>query len=94
MAGAKYVPVPLELKDGKWIFDIEHLKKALSAHTKILILNNAHNPTGKLFTQEELEGITNVLNDYPNVIVISDDVYEFLVFDGKETTLFASIGDN
>jgi len=94
MAGAKYVPVPLELKEGKWIFDVDHLKKALSTKTKVVILNNAHNPTGKLFTREELEGITNVLNEYPNVIVISDDVYEFLVFDGKETTLFASIGDN
>lgn len=94
MAGAKYVPVPLELKEGKWIYDVDHLKKALSTKTKVVILNNAHNPTGKLFTREELEGITNVLNEYPNVIVISDDVYEFLVFDGKETTLFASIGDN
>ncbi len=83
MAGAKYVPVPLELKQGNWIFDLEHLKKALTTQTKILILNNAHNPTGKLFTKEELEGITCVLNDYPKVIVISDDVYEFLVFDGK-----------
>ena len=94
MSGGKYVPVPLELKEGKWVFNIEHLNNALSSKTKIVILNNAHNPTGKLFTREELEGITNALQSYPNVIVISDDVYEFLVFDGKETTLFASIGDN
>jgi len=94
MSGGKYVPVPLELKEGKWVLNIEHLNNALSSKTKIVILNNAHNPTGKLFTREELEGITNALQSYPNVIVISDDVYEFLVFDGKETTLFASIGDN
>ena len=47
-----------------------------------------------MFTKEELEAISKVLEEYPDVIVISDDVYEFLVFDGKETTLFASLGNN
>jgi aspartate/methionine/tyrosine aminotransferase len=55
MANAIYKPVPLELKDGKWIFDPEKLKSTLSSKSKILILNNAHNPTGKLFSRVELE---------------------------------------
>jgi aspartate/methionine/tyrosine aminotransferase len=61
MAGAQYVPVPLELKNGKWMLDIDNLKKAITSKTKVIILNNAHNPTGKLFTREELEGISKVI---------------------------------
>lgn len=95
MANAVYKPVPLELIQGKWLFDPVKFKQALTSKTKILILNNAHNPTGKLFTLQELELITSILDEeYPNVIVLSDDVYEFLIFDGKESTLFASIGNN
>ena len=83
MAGATFKPVPLEFKEGSWSFDPDKLKEALSEKTKILILNNAQNPTGKLFTKEELQIITEILNEYPNVIILSDDVYEYLVFDGK-----------
>ena len=94
MAGAVYKPVPTELKDGKWILDTEKLRQALSDKTKIVILNNAQNPTGKLFTLEELESISNILDEFPQVIVISDDVYEFLTYDGKESILFATLGNN
>ncbi len=60
----------------------------------MLILNNAHNPTGKIFSKAELEQITTILEDFPNVIVLSDDVYEFLTFDSNEFVSFASIGSN
>lgn len=94
MANGIYKPVPLELKDGKWGFDPEKLRSAFSHKTKILILNNGQNPTGKLFSKEELDQISVILKDFPEVIVLSDDVYEYLTFDGKETILFASIDDN
>jgi aspartate/methionine/tyrosine aminotransferase len=94
MAGAKVRFVPLEFKDGKWSFNQDNLKSVLSDKTKVLILNNAHNPTGKLFTDSELHTISDIIKEYPHLIVLSDDVYEYLVFDGKETILFASIADN
>jgi len=89
-----YKPVPLELKEGKWVFDPEKLRSALSEKTKLMIINNAHNPTGKLYTLDELQAITRILAEYPNVLVLSDDVYEYLTYDGKKSTLFASIEDN
>ena len=89
-----YKPVPLELKEGKWVFDPEKLRSALSEKTKLMIINNAHNPTGKLYTLDELQVITRILAEYPNVLVLSDDVYEYLTYDGKKSTLFASIEDN
>jgi kynurenine aminotransferase len=57
-------------------------------------LNNPHNPTGKNFTREELEQISSVLEEFPHIIVLSDEVYDFLVFDKKEHIPFASIGNN
>ncbi len=83
MAGATFKPVPLEFKENKWVFDPESFKRALSDKTKVVILNNAQNPTGKLFTVDELELISKILDEYPKAIVISDDVYEYLVFDNK-----------
>ena len=53
MAGGIHKSVPLEEKNGYWIFDPEVLKSALSPKTKLLILNSPHNPTGKCFSLKE-----------------------------------------
>lgn len=84
----------LEYRDGDWRFDPENLRKSLSSKTKLFLFNNPHNPTGKLFSREEMEQITKVLDEFPHVVVLSDEVYEFLTFDGREHTLFANIGNN
>jgi aspartate/methionine/tyrosine aminotransferase len=70
------------------------LRKAFSSKTKMLVLNTPHNPTGKCFTREELETISEILKDFPDVVVLSDEVYDFLTFDGLEHIPFATIGDN
>jgi len=70
------------------------LRSALSPKTKILVLNTPHNPTGKCFTEEELLQITEVLQDFPDCIVLSDEVYEFLTFDNKQHISFAKLKDN
>ncbi|CDW87563.1 kynurenine-oxoglutarate transaminase [Stylonychia lemnae] len=94
-AKAQYRTVPLELNEmGEWIFRPELLRQALNSKTKILLLNNAHNPTGKLFTRKELEEISKILDEFPNVIVLCDEVYEFLTYDNNEHLLFANIGNN
>jgi len=58
------------------------------------MLNTPHNPTGKVFTKEELEEISAILEEYPHVYVLSDEVYDFLTFDNREHHIFANIGDN
>ena len=45
------------------------------------MLNTPHNPTGKVFSREELEGIAALVHKYPKLVVMSDEVYEFMVFD-------------
>ncbi len=78
MAGAKVVPVTLHAPDFRLNF--EELKSAITSKTKMLFLNNPHNPTGKMFTAEEIEkiGALAVENDF---YLLSDEVYEFLTFE-------------
>jgi aspartate/methionine/tyrosine aminotransferase len=78
LAGATVVPITL--KAPNFHFEIEELKKAITGKTKLLIVNNPHNPTGKVFTAEEIKLIGDLAkkNDF---YIISDEVYEFLTFD-------------
>ena len=60
------------------------LQDAISDRTKWLFLNSPSNPTGSMYTKEELRSIANVLAGYERVYVLSDDIYEHIVYDGKE----------
>eukprot|EP00347_Sterkiella_histriomuscorum_P019866 403340007 len=94
-AGGIYKPLSLQLnEEGKWKFNAEQFRQSITAKTKLFIFNNAQNPTGKIFTKEELEAMTQILNENPQVIVLSDDVYEFLSYDDNQFVGFASIQDN
>ncbi|CAB9523268.1 Bifunctional aspartate aminotransferase and glutamate/aspartate-prephenate aminotransferase [Seminavis robusta] len=61
--------------------DLDELEAKLTSKTKVLLLNTPHNPTGKMFSRTELEGISKLLEKYPHVTVLSDEVYEHIVFD-------------
>lgn len=58
----------------------ELLRQAISPKTKVLLLNSPSNPTGKVYTREELKALADVLRDYPRVAIISDDIYNRLYF--------------
>lgn len=64
-----------------WWFDPAELQAAFSPRTRLLMLNTPHNPTGKVFRRDELEQIADLCQTY-DVIVISDEVYDQLVFAG------------
>ncbi|MBN1901642.1 pyridoxal phosphate-dependent aminotransferase [Candidatus Sumerlaeota bacterium] len=68
----------------------EQLKKAITPRASILILNSPSNPTGALYTREELAKIAEVILE-SNITVISDEIYEFLVYDGEEFVSFPSL---
>ena len=87
--------VPLEIKDnGKFELNLDILRKAFSDKTKIFLWNNPNNPTGKNYTREEIEAVSIILEEFPHVVVISDEVYDFLVFDQGKHTLFANVRNN
>jgi len=64
--------------------DLSELENAITDRTKVLLLNTPHNPTGKMFSRRELEGIADIVHKFPNLTVISDEVYEHIVFDEDE----------
>lgn len=80
--------VTLHLPD--FSFDRKELEATITPRTKAIIINNPNNPSGKVFSREELTVISEVANKY-NLTVISDEVYENLVFDGLEHIPTASV---
>lgn len=73
-----------------WSLDLNRLRKTFTKNTKLLIWNNPHNPTGKVFDRCTVEAVVQMCHE-ANVIVVSDDVYEFSVFDSKELARVASV---
>lgn len=87
--------VPLVVgEDNEWHLDLDILRETLNEKTRVIILNTPHNPTGKVFTKKELEDISDILEEYPHVYIVSDDVYDFLIFEGQEHHIFANIKEN
>jgi len=82
MASAKtvYVSIDYDINSNNWIFDINALERAITPKTKIILLNSPMNPTGRMLTIDELQSIASMLQRYPNIIVISDEVYEYLYY--------------
>lgn len=79
MAGGKAVPVTMHAPDFK--VSAAELEAALTPKTKMIIVNNPHNPTGKVWEKDELASIASLAVKH-DLLVISDEVYEFLLFDG------------
>ncbi len=76
---AHAVPVFVPLHSPSWTFDPDELRRAFSPRTRALILNTPQNPTGRVFSLRELQLIADLCNEY-DVTVISDEVYEHLIF--------------
>ncbi|XP_027330163.1 uncharacterized protein LOC113846281 [Abrus precatorius] len=78
MAGAKVKSIPLRPPD--FAVPIEELKSTISKNTRAILINTPHNPTGKMFTREELNSIASLCIEN-DVLVFSDEVYDKLAFD-------------
>src|SRR5579871_3879965 len=79
LCGAKVRYVTLHAPD--WHFDPEELRRAFSPNTKAIILNTPNNPTGKVFTREELTFIGNLCQEF-DALAITDEIYEHILYDG------------
>ena len=90
-AKPKFVKLrPPETTDGEWTFDERELKSAFDRHTKAIIVNTPNNPTGKVFTRQELELIRDLCVKF-NVIAITDEIYEHILYDGAKHVAMAGI---
>ena len=80
MAGGEPVPVVTTMEDG-FKMKPDALERAITPKTKWLIFNSPSNPTGAAYTRDELKAVTDVLKRHPHVFVMTDDMYEHLVYD-------------
>lgn len=85
-AEARYV----SLRPPDWRFDPEELRRAFSPRTKAIILNSPNNPTGKVFTKEELEYIAGLCQEF-DALAITDEIYEHILYDGAVHIPIASL---
>ena len=73
----------------------EHLEAAITPKTRLLIFNSPSNPTGMVYTYDEMAALVRVIEKFPQVIVISDEIYEHITFTGRHISLatFSTITD-
>ncbi|RPF35102.1 succinyldiaminopimelate aminotransferase [Streptomyces sp. TLI_185] len=83
MAGGTRVPVTLRPHEGSFRLDLDELRAAVTDRTRLLLINTPHNPTGTVLTREELTTIAELAVER-DLLVVTDEVYEHLVFDEAE----------
>jgi len=93
LCGGRPVMVPTQMENGFKLIE-KDLRAVFTSRTKWLILNSPSNPSGAVYSRRDLQVIVNVLRDYPDVLVMSDDIYEHLVFDQQEFQTIAQLGDD
>ncbi len=84
------IPKYVRLNSPEWDFDYDELKSNFNSNTKAIIINTPNNPTGKVFSKTELSEIADLCIKW-DVISITDEIYEHIVFDGKEHISIASL---
>lgn len=89
LIAAKTVVLPTK-RSNDFKVDPEELEKVITSKTKLLILNYPNNPTGVTYSRQELEEILTVVKK-KKILVLSDEIYEVLTYDGREHTSFASL---
>jgi aminotransferase len=75
--------VPLYQTDNGFVFDREELRAAFNERTKAIIICNPNNPTGKVFTRDELEFIADLCKEH-DALAFTDEIYEHIIYDSKE----------
>ena len=85
---AQGIPVPVRTSfEHNYRLTPEQLEEAITDKTRVLILCSPSNPTGSCYSKQDLEGLAEVLRRYPNISIISDEIYEYIVFDEAHISL-------
>lgn len=92
LCGGKPIIVYTERRNG-FKLSAGSLSDALSENTKVVILNSPNNPTGAVYTEDEYRALIEVLKPYKDVYIISDEIYENLVYDDAKTVSFGALDE-
>jgi len=88
--GAKAIPIQLKEKMD-FNLDIDELKRLITSKSKMIILNSPHNPTGGVMTERDVRGVAEAIGDR-NIMVLSDEIYSRLIFEGSHFSLMSVDG--
>jgi len=80
------VPRYVTLRAPAWAFDPDELRRAFTSRTRAIVVNTPHNPTGKVFSRQELELIADLCIEH-DAIAITDEIYEHLVYRGEHISI-------
>jgi methionine aminotransferase len=80
LAGAKPIRIPL---NDNFLPDWDKIRSSVSDKTRLIITNNPHNPSGTVWKKEDILELEKLVLDFPNLVVLSDEVYEFISFENK-----------
>jgi methionine transaminase len=78
MAGVKPIRISLNID---YTPDFNKIEAAITAKTKMIVINNPHNPTGKIWTEKDFEALETILEKHPKILILADEVYEHITFE-------------
>jgi len=84
LTGAKSIRVPL---NDDFTPNWERIGASITSKTKILIINNPHNPSGRVFNETDFVALEAIMDKFPNLILLSDEVYEYITFEKKHISI-------
>ena len=90
LAGAKVKLIPTQAEEG-FRLDLAAVEAAISPRSRLLVLNSPGNPTGRVMKRQELEDVAELVRRHPQLLVMSDEIYEFLLAEGEQHHSFAAI---
>jgi aspartate aminotransferase len=90
LAGAKVKLIPTQAEEG-FRLDLTDVEAAITPRSRLLVLNSPGNPTGRVMKRQELEDVAELVRRHPQLLVMSDEIYEFLLAEGEQHHSFAAI---
>ena len=90
LAGAKVKLIPTHAEEG-FRLDLTDVEAAITPRSRLLVLNSPGNPTGRVMKRQELEDVAELVRRHPQLLVMSDEIYEFLLAEGEQHHSFAAI---
>jgi len=86
------VPIVVRMQPPDWTFALDQVERAVTDRTRAIVVNSPGNPSGKVFSRKELEGIAEIAKRH-DLFVLTDEIYEYFLYDGREHISIATLPD-
>ena len=90
LAGAEPVVIPSSAEEG-FSLDLDALEAAITPNTRLLVINSPGNPTGRVIERSEMLAVAEIVRRHPQLLVMSDEIYEYLLEEGETHHSFAAL---